>query len=546
VERIAHNLVQGSPEWHAFRLEHCTASEASAMLGISKLTKRTELLRMKSTGDAKEFCDWVQKNILDHGHEVEAKARPILEEMIGSALYPATYSYGPLSASCDGLTMDGETAFEHKQPNAELTESVKNNILPDEHQPQCQQVIMVTGAKKVIFVVSDGTADNFESMTVYPDPAWQKRIALGWKQFKEDLSNFKHVEVKPEAVGKAPESLPALHIEVTGMVTASNLAEFKTHSLAVFSRINTDLNTDNDFADAEKTVKWCKEMEDRLEAAKNHALSQTESIDELFKTIDDIKEQARSKRLQLDKLVASRKQSIRSEIMEEGINAVSNHINNLNTRLQKTYMPKLFGDFAGVMKGKKTVASLRDAVDTELANLKIQANQIADKIEINLNYLRENAKDYISLFADTSTIVLKENDDFIALVKIRISDHKQAEKDKADREEQERLDREALEAQEKEAPAQVEPVKAESPVGQAPVTRQSVATEQQAEQPVETFSELSDEDALKVYADNVKDAINDLPELKDKELNKLAIRIQKRLLKAVDDLNEKLPNQSAA
>lgn len=546
MERIAHNLVQGSPEWHAFRLEHCTASEASAMLGISKLTKRTELLRMKSTGDAKEFCDWVQKNILDHGHEVEAKARPILEEMIGSALYPATYSYGPLSASCDGLTMDGETAFEHKQPNAELTESVKNNILPDEHQPQCQQVIMVTGAKKVIFVVSDGTADNFESMTVYPDPAWQKRIALGWKQFKEDLSNFKHVEVKPEAVGKAPESLPALHIEVTGMVTASNLAEFKTHSLAVFSRINTDLNTDNDFADAEKTVKWCKEMEDRLEAAKNHALSQTESIDELFKTIDDIKEQARSKRLQLDKLVASRKQSIRSEIMEEGINAVSNHINNLNTRLQKTYMPKLFGDFAGVMKGKKTVASLRDAVDTELANLKIQANQIADKIEINLNYLRENAKDYISLFADTSTIVLKENDDFIALVKIRISDHKQAEKDKADREEQERLDREALEAQEKEAPAQVEPVKAESPVGQAPVTRQSVATEQQAEQPVETFSELSDEDALKVYADNVKDAINDLPELKDKELNKLAIRIQKRLLKAVDDLNEKLPNQSAA
>ncbi len=56
----------------------------------------------------------------------------------------------------------------------------------------------------------------------------------------------------------------------------------------MFSAINTDLQTDQHFADAEKTVKWCGEVEERLEAAKQHALSQTETIDALFRTIDEI------------------------------------------------------------------------------------------------------------------------------------------------------------------------------------------------------------------------------------------------------------------
>ena len=35
-------------------------------------------------------------------------------------------------------------------------------------------------------------------------------------------------------------------------------------------------------------MKWCADVESRLAAAKEHALSQTATIDELFRTIDDI------------------------------------------------------------------------------------------------------------------------------------------------------------------------------------------------------------------------------------------------------------------
>ena len=189
---IKHKLIQGSPEWVAFRLEHDGASEAAAMLGLSRKNTRNELLHMKHTGMSKEFSEFVQRNILDKGHKVEALARPLIEEAIGDDLYPVTCSNGRLSASCDGLTMGvegGEIAFEHKQWNAEHSEMVRNNIMPEEHIPQCQQIMLVTGAQKVVFTVSDGTPDNLVRMDVLPDDAWFERIERGWEQFHKDLAH---------------------------------------------------------------------------------------------------------------------------------------------------------------------------------------------------------------------------------------------------------------------------------------------------------------------------------------------------------------------
>lgn len=462
---ITHDLVQGSPKWDEFRLNHFGASEAAAMLGLSPKMTRTELLHMKHTGNAKEFSDFVQKHILDKGHEVEAMARPLVEAMIGEDLYPVTCSEGDLSASCDGLTMGEDIAFEHKQWNADLATAVSRGELPDEYMPQCQQIMMVTGAAKVIFVCSNGTPDKFISMEVLPDPDWFMRIASGWTQLKGDLNSYVPPDVKAESVGRTPESLPSLRIEVTGMVTASNLAQFKEHALEVFAGINRDLKTDQDFADAEKTVKWCGDVEDRLKAAKAHALSQTESIDVLFKAIDDITAEARNTRLELDKLVKARKEQVRTDIYNEGVNALRDHIAHLNTRLGKPYMPSITADFAGAMRGKKTVASLRDAVSTTLATAKIEANAIADKIEINLRALRVQAKDYAFLFSDTSLLVMKAADDCQAVITARISEHKQAEEKRlaAEREriaEEERVKAEANAVKTEQAIVYTQPVAA--------------------------------------------------------------------------------------
>ena len=42
------DVTQGTPEWHAVRAEYFTASEAPAMMGVSKYQSRSDLLLQKN------------------------------------------------------------------------------------------------------------------------------------------------------------------------------------------------------------------------------------------------------------------------------------------------------------------------------------------------------------------------------------------------------------------------------------------------------------------------------------------------------------------
>lgn len=457
---LIHELTQGTPEWLAYRATHFNASDAPAMLGLSDYKTRNQLLRELATGLTPDVDPSTQARF-DAGHRFEALARPLAEAIIGEDLYPVTGSDGKLSASFDGLTMLEDVNFEHKTLNSNLraimVDGCSGADLDLQYQVQMEQQMMVSGASKTLFMASQWATQ--EDVLIEERHCWyesnlelRKDIEQGWVQFAIDLEAYVPPAVVIEAVGRTPETLPALRIEVTGMVTASNLAQYKEHALAVFEGINRDLKTDQDFADADKIVKWCGDVEDRLSAAKQHALSQTESIDALFRTIDDISAEARRTRLELDKLVKARKEQVRCEIVQEGVAAIAAHITALNQRLGKPYMPAIPADFAGAIKGKRSIDSIRDAVNTLLANTTIQASAIADRIQTNLNTLRELAANYAFLFADTAQIVLKANDDLTMLVKSRIADHAAAEsaKEEAQRariraEEQAKAEREARE-----------------------------------------------------------------------------------------------------
>ncbi|MFZ6727383.1 YqaJ viral recombinase family protein [Undibacterium sp. MH2W] len=454
-----HELIQGTQEWHEFRANHWGASEAAAMLGLSTKVKRNELLHMKATGTAKEFSEWVQENILDHGHEVEALARPIVEKIIGDDLYPVTCSEGSMSASCDGLTMSEAEAFEHKQWNRELAESVKNGILPEEYMPQCQQVLMVTRAKRLIFVVSDGTEENMVHMYIYPNVSWFERILNGWIQFEKDLIDFipRDLPVKPQA--EAIMALPALAVQIRGEVVLSNLPEFKNKAELFIASIKTDPTTDEDFANAEETIKFCEKAESSLELAKSAAIAQTSSIDELMRTVDNIKEQLRRKRLDLTAIVKNKKEQIKTEILMNGRERFHEHMTSLEQETAPIRLNLTQPDFAAAMKNKRTLASLHEAVDTTLANAKISADSIAADVRKKLAWFKLNTVDFDFLFNDLQQIIFKQEDDFKALIDLRITRYKEAE---AQRLAAEKLsaDQTGLEQAKQEAPAlPVQPVK---------------------------------------------------------------------------------------
>ena len=428
------NLTQGSPEWLAHRAKHFNASDAPAMMGVSSYKTRTQLLHELHTGLSAEVDAATQRRF-DDGHRFEALARPLAEQIIGDDLYPVVGTLGRLSASFDGLTLDEGTALEHKSLNATLQaamfEGCTGADLPMEYQVQMEQQCMVAGAGRLLFMASRWDEDDqliekrhcwYESNPVLAD-----QIRAGWTQFEVDLAEYVPAKAaEPKPIGKTPDHLPALYIEVTGKVMASNLDAFREHALAVFSGINRTLNSDSDFADAEKTVKWLVDAEGRLKAAKDHALAQTESIDALFRTIDDISTEARRVRLDLDKQIKAQKEAIRGEIVAGGVAALKAHIASLNERIGKPLMPLVPADFAAAVKGKRTVEGLRGAVADELARAKIVANQIADRIQVNLAALQART-DMAHLFPDAAAIVLKAPEDLQATMAARIADHEAKE-----------------------------------------------------------------------------------------------------------------------
>ncbi|MDQ7745412.1 YqaJ viral recombinase family protein [Hydrogenophaga pseudoflava] len=494
-----HDFAQGSPEWHQHRATHFNASDAPAMMGCSPYQTRTELLARMKTGISAEVDAATQRRF-DDGHRFEALARPRAERIIGDDLYPVTGSRGELSASFDGLTLDGSTAFEHKSLNDDLRRAIPEGdlgigdsevggALPLQYRVQMEQQMLVSGAARVLFMASKWDSDSVtlieERHCWYEsDAELRAKIVAGWEQFAKDLAEFKPFAAEaPKPTGKAPESLPALRIEVTGAVTASNLSEFKAQALAVFQGINRDLQTDDDFANAEATVKWAKGIEDRLSAAKESALAQTESIDTLFRTIDDISAEARRVRLDLDKLVKARKEAIKSEIVAGGVAALAKHIRELNAAMPKDFMPMVPADFGGAIKGLRTVDSIRNAVDTELARTKIAASEIANRIHANIGRL--DAANAPMLFAyDMQALVLKQPDDLAAVIAQRLAaeqQRKEAERERILAEEKAREAREqaneavrAAQSAAASAPAP-EQAKTRLPVESAPVSAPAAA-----------------------------------------------------------------------
>lgn len=422
-------VTQGTRAWHEVRAVHQTASEAPAALGVSKYQTRSALLKQKATGLTPDV-DAAKQFLYDRGHAAEATARALAEEILGTELFPITATLATagidLLASVDGITMDDETLWEHKLYSEALAADVRAGTLAPHYTVQMDQQLLVTGASRCLFMTSDGTADKMAWCWYETNVEKLDALIAGWQQFCADVAA--HVETQPEpvaAVGKAPDTLPALRIEITGAVTASNLDEFKLTALAAIRSVNRELSTDQHFADAAKSIDWCSDVESRVAAAKEFALSQTETIDILFKALDDISAEARTVRLDLDRLVTKRKAERKDEIVLAGRKAYAEHVDALKLETEGLWINLTPPDFVAAAKNKRSFASLQDAVDVALANGKIEADASARKIRAALLCLATEGKGFEQLFADKAMLIHKPLEDLTLIIQTRIAAQKQ-------------------------------------------------------------------------------------------------------------------------
>ena len=416
------NMFQGSKEWYAERSRRFTASEAPAMMGASKYQSRDELLYQKATGIVPEVTE-AKQALFDRGHRAEAAARRIVEDMLGQDLYPVTAVSDEddrLLASLDGCTIDEATLYEHKLWSEGLAAQVRARDLEPHYYWQLEQQLLVAGAEKVIFVCSDGTPEKFASMAYRPVPGRADALRAGWDQFAADLAAYvPPAAAAPTATGRAPDALPALRIEVTGHVTASNLVEFREHALAVIAGINRDLQTDADFANAEQTVKWCASAEARLKAAKDAALAQTASIEEAFRVIDDVSAELRRTRLDLDKSVKAEKDNRRAEKVMAARSEFDKHVARLQLDIKGVRLIVPAPDFGGAIKGMSSIASIDDKLTAALIEGKANANTVAGRVMNNLQSL-DSVPQFAHLFADRQELAYKDAETLELLMQKRV------------------------------------------------------------------------------------------------------------------------------
>ena len=422
-----HSFLQGSPEWAEHRRKYLNASDASAAMGLSRFKTRSELMRDMATGITVEH-DAATLARFAKGHEFEAIARPWAEEIIGDDLSPVVMSDEinglPLSASFDGIDFGNSVTFEHKSANAALLAALEAGDIPAEYKPQMEQGLLISGATRCLFMASAGDKDSMRYAWYESDPDVRVGLLAAWEQFSIDLANFQYIEAAPACVAERPAELPALDIQIVGNVVASNLAQWRDVVKDRIAAINTNLTTDQEFSDAKAMVKFLDDGEKRIELVKSQVLAQAVDINAVLSAMDEIKETMRSKRLGLDKTVKAREESIKIEIMQAGKDQLAAHVAGLNKRLAKVQMPPIAADWAAAIKGKRNLESMRGAVADLVAAKKIESNEIADKISVNLNYMqgemRQRDVDYTFLFSDYAALVMKAPDDLALVIKTRI------------------------------------------------------------------------------------------------------------------------------
>lgn len=457
------NLIQGSPEWHAHRAASRNASEAPVLMGASSKMSRAELVRLRATGGEKEHSQFVTEVLFSRGHEVEPLLRDYAERVTGLEFYPVvgTSDDGYLSASFDGVTMDESVLFEAKQSNKAKLAAMEVGQFPDEDWWQVvHQFAVCESAERCLYAVGDGTDSGTRHIMVGRAAVLAdiESLRAAWLQFDADVAAYTPEAARVEPVGRAPDALPALVVRLAGGVQESNLPAFKEAAIAVFKSIRTDLQSDQDFADAEKAVKFCGEVEDKLKLAKDAALAQTASIDELFRAIDSISSEARAKRLELERLVKARKDEIRAEIVNKARLEIADFLNTLNEGLSVPVAAPmtLSSELAGAIKGKKTVASVRDAAAQAVANAKIAASTQAARHRANLALLAAVGRP--ELFGDRVALVTdKATEDLQNLAKARVAAADALEQERMEKErERIRIEEEAKAKRQAEATAEQE------------------------------------------------------------------------------------------
>lgn len=225
--------------------------------------------------------------------------------------------------------------------------------------------------------------------------------------------------------------LPALQVVCEGRIIQNNFKEFESAVEGILGRIKKDLQTDEDFAQAEKIVKACKGAEGELARVQKDILSQAGDVNDLIDKISDFGSRFKKTRNELERQIKSAKEGRKNQILTEHYNDLLAFIDNCNKVIYPYYLPFEITakDIAEAGFSKKTLPTFEKAITLEVKKHKDTFTKVLQDYQTKLKIFDNPAyHNYRDLFADMNELLTYPADQFIQTVDSRIQAHQAREK----------------------------------------------------------------------------------------------------------------------
>lgn len=150
-----------------------------------------------------------------------------------------------------------------------------------------------------------------------------------------------------------PFEIIPLTVEARGEIITNNLPEFRELVREALANINRDLKTDEDFEQAEKDVKALKGAEDAVREAAIKAFD--DQLKALVEGLNETAEEIRAPRLELEKLIAKRKDEVKADLIRQALDRID-----CAPRLRQTVYGKSITE---ALKGKRSFDGMTKALE---------------------------------------------------------------------------------------------------------------------------------------------------------------------------------------
>lgn len=187
---LVDNLVQGSPDWLAWRRGVIGASDAPTIMGENPWQSASYLAQEK-LGLGRAFSG---NEATREGQRLEPIARQVLSERLGISLNAAVIQDPEITyiaASLDALSIGNDVIVEIKCGAKAYASTAATGLVPSYYQAQLQHMLMVSGHESLMFAAFR-PEQKLITLEVRRNPVYIDRLRRAEQSFMTQLVSQGH------------------------------------------------------------------------------------------------------------------------------------------------------------------------------------------------------------------------------------------------------------------------------------------------------------------------------------------------------------------